>query len=122
MTIKEQMKTVVAEITSKYGKHYKISLKELCEILDARFGTNSNSVIPSDYCYDRTNKGIKFSKMPHLFIFCGDGMYECVGENYSFNGAVYTCEKGTKNDIIVGSWKDGRFSKNEKWDFYNLTF
>ena len=120
MTINEQMKTVVDEIISEYGLHYKISLKELYELLGARFGTNSGSVIPSDYCYNRTNKGIEFLKKPRLFSFLGDGMYECLGENYSFNGPVYTNEKGSSEEVEVGTWENGVFCKNDNWNLYCL--
>ena len=120
MTINEQMKTVVDEIISEYGLHYKISLKELYELLGARFGTNSGSVIPSDYCYNRTNKGIEFLKKPRLFSFLGDGTYECLGENYPFNGSVYTCEKGSSEEVEVGTWENGVFYKNDNWDLYCL--
>lgn len=120
MTIDEQMRTVVTEIVSEYGARYKISLKELYELLAARFGTNNGSVIPSDYCYNRTNKGIEFHKKPRLFNFLGDGMYECLGENYPFNGYVYTCEKGSTEEIAVGIWENGIFQKNEKWDLFRL--
>ncbi len=120
MTINEQMRTVVNEIIAEYGLHYKISLKELYELLGARFGTNSVSVIPSDYCYDRTNKGIEFLKKPHLFSFLGDGMYECLGENYPFNGPVYACEKGTTEEIEVGVWENGVFHENDNWNLFCL--
>ena len=120
MKIDEQMRTVVREIVSEYGAHYKISLKELYELLGARFGTNSGSVIPSDYCYNRTNRGIEFLKKPRLFVFLGEGMYECLGENYPYNYPVYACEKGTTEEIEVGVWKDGVFHKNENWDLLNL--
>lgn len=120
MTINEQMKTVVDEIISEYGLHYKISLKELYELLGARFGTNSGSVIPSDYCYNRTNKGIEFLKKPRLFSFLGDGMYECLGENYPFNGSVYANEKGSSEEVEVGTWENGVFCKNDNWNLYCL--
>jgi hypothetical protein len=120
MTINEQMRTVVDEIIAEYGLHYKISLKELYELLGARFGTNGGSIIPSDYCYNRTNKGIEFSKKPRLFSFLGDGMYECLGENYPFNGSVYTCEKGSTEEIEVGLWENGILYKNENWNLYCL--
>ena len=120
MTINEQMRTVVEEIIAEYGLHYKISLKELYELLGARFGTNSGSVIPSDYCYNRTNKGIEFLKKPRLFAFLGDGLYECLGEGYSFNGSVYTCEKGSIEEIEVGVWENGVFYENDNWNLYCL--
>ena len=116
MTIDEQMRTVVTEIVSEYGVHYKISLKELYELLGARFQTNSGSIIPSDYCYNRVNKGIEFQKKPRLFKFLGDGMYECLGENYLFNGDVENANDGT----VVGSWEDGVFHKNTNWELLRL--
>ena len=120
MTIDEQMRTVVKEIVSEYGIRYKISLKEFYELLGARFGTNSGSVIPSDYCYNRTNKGIDFLKKPRLLNFLGDGIYECLGENYPFNGCVYTCEKGSTEEIEVGVWDNGVFRKNANWELFCL--
>ena len=120
MTIDEQMKIVVKEIISEHGEHYTISLKELYELLGARFGTNSGSVIPSDYCYNRVNKGIEFNKKPHLFRFLGDGMYECLGENYSFTGSVYSYQKGSTEEIEVGYWKNGDFQKNANWNLLGL--
>ena len=116
MTIDEQMRTVVAEIVSEYGVRYKISLKELYELLGARFQTNSGSIIPSDYCYNRVNKGIEFHKKPRLFNFLGDGMYECLGENYLYTGDVENACDGT----VVGSWENGVFQNNVKWELLRL--
>ena len=116
MTIDEQMLVIVTEIVSEYGLHYKISLKELYELLGARFQTNSSSIIPSDYCYNRVNKGIDFNKKPHLFRFLGDGMYECLGENYPFTGDVENASDGT----VVGSWKNGSFQENDSWKSFCL--
>lgn len=119
-TIDEQMRIIVNEIISEYGLHYKISLRELYELFGARFQANSGSIIPSDYCYDRANKGIDFHKKPRLFAFLGNGMYECLGENYPFSGTVYTHEKGSKDECEVGYWKDGVFTKDANWDLYCL--
>lgn len=120
MTISEQMKTVVSEIISAYGEHYKISLKELYELLGARFGTCSGSIMPYDYCYDRVNKGSDFDKKPRLFRFLGDGMYECLGENYRFNGPIYAKPHGAKEEFVVGVWENGVLEKNADWDLYCL--
>ena len=116
MTIDEQMRTVVTEIVSEYGDRYRISLKELYELLSARFQTNSGSIIPSDYCYNRVNKGIEFHKKPRLFHFLGEGMYECLGENYLYTGDVENASDGT----VVGSWENGVFQKNANWELLHL--
>lgn len=120
MPITEQMRTIVNEIVSEYGANYKISLKEFYELLGARFNTNQSSIIPSDYCYDRVNKGIKFTKNTRLLLFLGDGMYGCLGENYPYTGTVYTREKGSIEDIPVGEWKDGEFTKYDNWNDFLL--
>lgn len=119
-TIDEQMRIITNEIISEYGLHYKISLKELYELFGARFQTNDKSIIPSDYCYNRTNKGLDFQRKPRLFAFLGDGMYECLGQNYPFNGDVITHPKKSKIEVIVGSWENGVFSKGYNWDLYCL--
>ena len=116
MTIDDQMRTVVMEIVSEYGVHYKISLKELYEMLGARFQTNSGSIIPSDYCYNRVNKGIEFHKKPRLFRFLGDGMYECLGENYLYTGDV----KNASDETVVASWENGVLQKNDNWNLLHL--
>lgn len=120
MTIDEQMRTIVAEMVAEYGPHHEISLRELYEMLGARFQTNSGSIIPSDYCYNRANKGIDFTKKPRLLEYLGDGMYKCLGENYPYTGIAYTREKGAKDDVAVGSWENGAFTKNDNWNRYCL--
>lgn len=119
-TIDEQMRTIVAEIVTEFGPHHEISLRELYEMLGARFQTNSGSIIPSDYCYNRANKGIDFAKKPRLLEYLGDGMYKCLGENYPYDKAVYTRGKGTAKDIEVGRWENGNLVKNDNWNYYGL--
>ena len=116
MTIDEQMRIVVKEIISEYGPRHRVSLKELYELLGARFQTNSGSIIPSDYCYNRVNKGIEFHKKPRLFKFLGDGMYECLGENHLYTGDV----KNASDETVVGSWENGVFQKNANWELLHL--
>lgn len=44
--------------------------------------------IPSDYCYNRTNKGIKYENQPHYFLYLERGKYQYKGKNYDFKGIV----------------------------------
>ena len=85
-------------------------------MLGARFQTNSGSIIPSDYCYNRVNKGIEFHKKPRLFRFLGDGMYECLGENYLYTGDV----KNASDETVVASWENGVLQKNDTWNLLHL--
>jgi hypothetical protein len=120
MTIDEQMRTIVAEMVAEFGPHHEISLRELYEMLGARFQTNSGSIIPSDYCYNRANKGIDFEKKPRLLEYLGDGMYKCLGEHYPYDKPVYTREKGAAEDVVVGRWENGNLIKNDNWNYYGL--
>ncbi len=46
-----------------------------------------DSVIPSDYCYDRTNKGARLPKW-RVFLHVGTGKYRYVGRDYKYLGPV----------------------------------
>lgn len=73
------------------------------EIIDrvvaAYQSTNRSSVIPSDYCYNIVNAGIKFEH--HLFEYLGAGKYRALGKNYPYVGPILW--KGRK----VGEWRPG---------------
>ena len=122
MKIREQMQAVVAELVSENGPGYEISAQELKQLLVSRYGTKEYCVIPPDYCYNRVNKGITFTTttLPRLLVRVDRGMYQCLGENYPFDGPVYTQPKGTKAEIIVGRWENGVFTPNANWDLYCL--
>ena len=118
MTIEQQIRLITEELIAKYGKGYIISIKELHEICYSRFYTAKRSIIPSDYCYNRVNRGINFQKQPHFFSFLGKGMYKCLGENDLFSGEVYTRPKGETVDIKIGEWRKGILYPNANWGFY----
>ena len=75
--------------------------KELFE----KYGTNAGSIILSDYCYNRKNKGILFEK--HIFEYLGQGTYKYLGENYPFTGLIYEKPQGQNNETVAGEWKNG---------------
>lgn len=72
-------------------------------VLEKYPSTNKLSVIPSDYCYNITNNGIKFHF--HLFEWQSKGVYKCLGENFNYEGLIYW--KGLK----YGKWKNGKPQK-----------
>ena len=79
---------------------------QIKDMVSRKFGTNKNSVLPSDYCYNRTNKGISFSK--HIFEMIDRDNYRYLGENYPYSGHVYHRPMRAAGDSIVGEWKNGR--------------
>jgi hypothetical protein len=111
MTISEEMQKIVEELIAKYGPRYEVDLKELYELFWARFQRGESSIRPKDFCYNRVNKGIKFFDWPRLFEYVEPGLYRCLGENFSYTGET----KNSRDGIVVGTWKNGTFTKNEHW-------
>lgn len=66
-------------------------------------GTKKGSVIPSDYCYNITNDGIKFDF--HIFIWKLKGIYEYLGPKIKYDGLIYW--KGSE----WGKWEKGNWIK-----------
>lgn len=93
-----------------------LSTREIINGVHETYGAKEGSIIPSDYCYNITNKD------PQSHIENGHpripehlekrGKYKYLGENYKYNG--YVIHKG----IIVGEWIDGKYfdfrEKNDK--------
>ena len=80
---------------------------EIKDMVYSKFGRNKGSVIPSDYCYNRCNKGIKYEKSLHIFRFVESDRYVYLGENYTYTGYIYHKPKGSNEDIIVGRLEKG---------------
>lgn len=60
-----------------------LTTAEIKHMVFAKFETNMGSVIPSDYCYNKTNKGKKGVLLDfNIFLYKRHGVYEYVGENY----------------------------------------
>ena len=84
---------------------------EIKELMSVKFGINPNSVLPSDYCYNRTNNGIDKSGLlvNKFLIRNADKTYCYVGFGYDFSGYVYQKPQGSKKEIIVGYWTEGNY-------------
>lgn len=101
-TIIKDNSSLASKMISLFGENSNkvFTCKEIIDkVLETYPGTNPTSVIPSDYCYNITNKGIPFKT--HLFESLGSGNYKCIGKNYLFNRDVLW--KGEK----VGEWVNG---------------
>lgn len=100
MTIYEQIKEAL-----KGKSDLIVSSKDLINQISSEYGTNPNSIILSDYCYNRLNKGIAFDK--HIFQYINKSSYKHLGENYPFTGLIYHKPKNSDKELIVGEWKNG---------------
>lgn len=99
LTIEEK---VLSTFAGKEGETFK--RHEIIDMVLKKYpGTNKDSVIPSDYCYNMTNNGIKFKF--HVFELQSRGVYKYLGEGVKYNGLVYW--KGSE----YGEWKNGEFKE-----------
>lgn len=91
-------------------------IKEL--ILTAtNYKYHPDSIIPSDFCYNRINKGIDFKL--HLFEYKRRGFYIYRGENKYRNEDVWAKIKRNSKDIKVGKWQNGTYKLKDKYkDIY----
>ncbi|MEK5232775.1 hypothetical protein MHB42_13490 [Lysinibacillus sp. FSL K6-0232] len=74
-------------------------------LLEKKYGVNKSSVLLSDYCYNRYNEGVLFTK--HLFQYIDHNMYQYLGENALYTGLIFQKKKGQANECIVGEWING---------------
>lgn len=82
---------------------------EIIRLVNEKYKINEGSIIPSDYCYNRTNKGINFNRNIHLFEFLGKGFYKYIGDKYRYTGDVKSKSIG-EPEKVVGQWKDGYYT------------
>jgi len=101
VTIYEQIKNI---LNDRIGST--VTASEIKHALKAKFGTNASSIIPSDYCYNRINDGIKFEK--HIFEYIDHNIYKYLGERYPFTGLIFHKPTGQTNELIYGEWNNGR--------------
>lgn len=101
MTIYEQL---VAVCSGTEGKL--LTATEIKNLVVDQFGTNPTSVLPSDYCYNRWNQGIKQGRA--LFVRVGAGEYRYVGPDYPYTGLVFWWPKSEAEGKVVGEWVNGQ--------------
>lgn len=86
MTILEEIKEFVSNIPIGYI----FSTGWFKDELSEKYKRPRDSYIPSDYCYNRTNRGIQYEKQPHYFLYLERGKYQYKGKNYNYQGIVET--------------------------------
>ena len=92
---------------NRVGKEFKT--QQIKDLVVSKYpDTNKASVIPSDYCYNITNKGINFCKQLHLFKHIKRNHYKVLGEDYNYNGPTFA------KDGLFGEWKNGVFKCKNK--------
>ncbi|OLA74607.1 MAG: hypothetical protein BHW62_02980 [Acinetobacter sp. CAG:196_36_41] len=78
----------IEEFTKSMPLNYEFSTSWFKNTLSKQYSRSTGSYIPSDYCYNRKNKGINYDKQPHYFLYLGRNRYRYVGKDYVYNGEV----------------------------------
>lgn len=103
MTIYEQIKHILKDRIGEV-----VTSGEIKELLLKGYGTNPSSILLSDYCYNRYNYGIAFTK--YLFVYLNRSTYKYIGENAPYTGLVFHRPKGAEAERMVGEWTNGVFA------------
>lgn len=74
-------------------------------------GHQESSVIPSDFCYNRTNAGINCPNQP-MFVQEGRGQYRFVGLCYPYTGVMVHKPNG-QPERVASSWHEGEFTPSK---------
>ena len=98
MTISEK---IVSCFQSKQEQSF--TSIEVVDMVLTRFpDTNRGSIMPADYCYNKTNKGNNFEFPFPLFEY-ENGIYKYLGPDFPYTGKAYW--KG----ILIGEWIEGSY-------------
>lgn len=94
----------IEKFTESMPLGYEFSTKWFKTELSKQYNRSAENYIPSDYCYNRKNRGINYNKQPHFFLRLGRGKYKYVGKDYIFTGEVEEkprIKKGLYTFLIV---------------------
>lgn len=90
-TYKNKQMSVIDEIEEfikDFPVGYEFSTTWFKKELNKKYNRSEGSYIPSDYCYNRKNKGINYDKQPHYFLYMERNKYKYVGKDYVYNGEI----------------------------------
>lgn len=105
--INDLMMELVGDLIQNFGRGHTITASEIRRLMKERYGINPDSVIPSDYCYNRVNKGINIKTKPTLFEYSEKDKYKCLGRFYNYNGDIYWRPQDETQDKKVGVCENG---------------
>ncbi|CAM3473391.1 DUF7225 domain-containing protein [Parendozoicomonas haliclonae] len=98
---------IVEKVLRESGK-LKFTRSEIIELVHRKENINKDSIIPSDYCYNRTNKGIDRGESPDRKFLEHTGLtgeYEYKGFDFPYTGFIYDKSKNT----LTGCYYEGSY-------------
>ena len=97
MTLAEAVETVCRDLQLQVGDR-DLTRAEIVRRVVKAYQRAPSSVLPSDHCYNRTNRGIRSEHVPFLLHVGGErsGRYRYVGRGYQHQGVIdhYPIEGG----------------------------
>ncbi len=108
MTIPMMVVDVVNTFVGEHGTEKVMTRVQLYELVNKTHPVNYSSFMPYDYCYNRTNNGIRFADHPHVFEYIGKNQYRLLGTEYPYTGNIIhkPAETGRK-EYVVGRMEKG---------------
>ena len=103
-TLKEQLANYINEYVRINGVGAIVDSRTILSI--SGLSRSVGNILPSDFCYNRFNNGIKGFKGPFLFEYLGTNKFRILGENYKYSGKIYHKPKGGVEQL-VGEWVNG---------------
>lgn len=103
---KSEILNMVVDTFANTPINSEFTRSEIIKFVTSKYGCNPDSVMPSDYCYNRLNKGINYEKHLHLFEYTDAKTYRYLGLDYPYSGKIIHNPKGGC-EIVVGELKDG---------------
>lgn len=107
MTINEMVIDAVNSFVQICGPECTMSRREIYYMISEKYDIKYSSFLPQDYCYNRTNMGIKYNEHAHLFEYVEKDWYRLLGENFPYTGPIMHKPAGFV-EIEVGMWENGQ--------------
>lgn len=106
----EKVVSAINEYVKKHGVGTEITRSEFHEIvLDKYPEVNPTSILPTDFCYNMTNNGLRDQNDGERCLECIDkGVFRALGTDYKYSGEVYHY-MFKPNQVVVGRWVEGEF-------------
>ena len=115
---KDKIRDQVQEAFSDQPMRATFGRREIHDLIESKIrGVNLSSIIPSDYCYNITNQGIRWDS--RIFEYRPDyprsEKYVYLGPGYLYNGPVIWRPKERTEALKVGEWRNGVLTRFSNW-------
>lgn len=106
----EKVVSAINEYVKEHGAGTEITRSEFHEIVLAKYPeVNPTSILPTDFCYNMRNNGLREQNDGERCLECIDkGVFRALGTDYKYSGEVYHY-MFKPNQVVVGRWVEGEF-------------